>query len=151
MSIELMRDEVVLADGRWLRFGADEVVVGRRLSTRMQNCAIGDTLTLNVTPFKVVGVFDHEGAQGGEVWGDVDRMMTALERPIFNRVIAQVTPDTDFELLREQLESDPRTPVLFQSEPDYLATQTGMFGGMLAFLARFPHRDHGDGGDPGRP
>jgi putative ABC transport system permease protein len=135
MSIELHGDALQLVEGRWLEFGTDEVVVGRPVSERMENCRIGDTLTLNMTPFKVVGVFEHEGAEGGEVWGDVDRFMEALQRAFFQRVVARVRPGTDMEAVAEELKSDPRTPVQFLSERDYLAKQTSFLGNTLQILA----------------
>jgi ABC-type lipoprotein release transport system permease subunit len=103
----------------------------------MKNSHVGETLTLNVTPFKVVGVYEHDGAQAGEVWGDVERMMDALERPFFQRVVARVKPGTDFAALAEELESDERAPARVQSEREYLAAQTGFLGEVLGFLAAF--------------
>ncbi len=139
MSIRMMEREgsVTLIEGRWPRWGSDEVVVGEPLTRRMAGCAMGDTITLNVVPFRVVGVFVHDGAQGGEVWGDVERMMEALDRPVFQRVIAQIVPGTDVPALAEELEQDERTPAKVQTEREYLAAQTGMLGTTLAVLASF--------------
>jgi putative ABC transport system permease protein len=137
MSIELRGDELELVEGRWFTFGSDEVVVGRPLTERMLDCRLGDTLKINMTPFKVVGVFASESAEGGEVWGDVDRMMAALDRNIFQRVVADVVEGTDVVALAEELESDARVPVSVYSERDYLARQTVFTGGMLSFLATF--------------
>jgi len=139
MSVQMMEEErsVELVEGRWPRWGSDEIVVGEPLTRRMAGCAMGDTITLNVVPFKVVGVFVHDGAQGGEVWGDVDRMMEALDRPVFQRVIAQIVPGTDVAALAEELENSERTPAKVQTEVEYLAAQTGMLGNTLAVLAGF--------------
>lgn len=137
MSIELRGDEVELVDGRWFTFGSDEVVVGRPLTERMLNCRIGDTLTLNMTPFEVVGVIASKSAEGGEIWGDADRMMAALDCEVFQRVIAQVVDGTDVVALAEELEHDARVPVAVYSEREYLERQTVFTGGMLSFLATF--------------
>ncbi|UCF68044.1 MAG: ABC transporter permease [Acidobacteriota bacterium] len=136
-SIELQGEQLRLVEGRWPSFGSDEVVVGRPLTTRIENCQLGDTLTLNITPFEVVGVFEHEGAQGSEIWGDADRMMDALERPFFQRVIARVRPATDVEALADELKNDARTPVQLRTERDYLARQTVALGAALTWLASF--------------
>ena len=50
--------ELELIQGRWPRFGTDEVVVGRPLTTRMKDCRVGDTLMLNVTPFAAASSSD---------------------------------------------------------------------------------------------
>jgi putative ABC transport system permease protein len=137
MSLELMDDHVELVAGRWLEFGSDEVVVGEPLLERMEGAQIGDTITLNITPFKVVGVFHHDGAQAGEIWGDVERMMEALDRPFYQRVVARVVPGTDFAALAEEMEGDVRVPSKVQAEPAYLAAQTTFLSGTLNFLAYF--------------
>jgi len=135
MSIPLRGDALRLVEGRWLEFGSDELVVGRRLVTRMKDCQVGQTLVLNLTPFRVVGVMDSEAADAGEIWGDADRMMEAMQRPSFQRVIARVVPGTDFAALSAQLEHDVRTPVSVSSEREYLGKQTTATGGMLQILA----------------
>lgn len=63
--------------------------------------------------------------------------MAALERPFFQRVIARLDPGTDIAAVREELAHDKRTPLLFQSEREYMATQTTLLGGALSFLAGF--------------
>ncbi|MEE8142686.1 MAG: ABC transporter permease [Planctomycetota bacterium] len=136
-SLKIHEEGLKLVDGRWLNFGSDEIVVGEPLTERMRDCRIGDTLRLNMTPFKVVGVFRHDGAYGSEVWGDADRMMRALDRSFFQRVVAQVQPDTEFTVLDEELRSDPRTPVKLLSEREYLEQQTNAFGIGLKVLAGF--------------
>jgi putative ABC transport system permease protein len=137
MSKELRGESLHLVEGEWFAFGSDEVVVGRPLTERMLDCRPGDTLMLNMTPFRVVGVIESDGAEGGEVWGDVERMMVALERPVFQRVIARIVPGTDVAALSDELEHDPRVPLQALSEREYLANQTLYTGGMLAFLAFF--------------
>ncbi|MGE3163862.1 MAG: ABC transporter permease [Planctomycetota bacterium] len=139
MSLELQGDGVRLLEGRWLQFGSDEVVVGRPLTERIENCRLGDTLILNTTPFRVVGVIEQDSAMGSEIWGDVERMMEALQRPVFQRVVARVKPGTDFARVNQQLEDDPRTAsITAYSESDYLAKQTtalsSVLGGLAAFL-----------------
>lgn len=138
VSLDMYRQAgTELLEGRWLTFGTDEVVVGQPLGERMQGARIGDELVINLTPFKVVGVFRHPGSQNGEVWGDADRMMEALDREFFQRIIARVVPGTDIEAFREELESHPLTPAKLQTETEYLAAQTTMLSGTLQFLAAF--------------
>ncbi|MGQ0552800.1 MAG: ABC transporter permease [Planctomycetota bacterium] len=137
MSIPLRGESVRLVEGRWMEFGTDEIVVGRPLTQRMRDCAVGDTLVLNMAPFRVVGVFESSGAEGGEVWGDVERMMEALQRPFFQRVIARLEPGTDVAALSEALEHDPRTPTTVRTEREYLKEQVGFTGLALQGLAGF--------------
>lgn len=137
-SLELQGESLQLVEGRWLQFGSDELVVGRPLTERIENCRVGDTLVLNTTPFRVVGVIEQDSALGSEIWGDADRMMEALQRPVFQRVIARVKPGTDFVQVQAQLKDDARTAaVAVFAEPDYLARQTTALSGVLQGLAVF--------------
>ncbi|MEM7263883.1 MAG: ABC transporter permease, partial [Planctomycetota bacterium] len=124
-----------LVEGREIEFGTNEVMVGRPLTERMQNCKLGDTLMLNLTPFQVVGVFEHPGSYGSEVWGDVDRMMDALQRPIFQRVIGRISAEADPVAIDARQQKSERAPMQFLSEREYLGKQTTAFGGALAGLA----------------
>jgi len=133
-SFEIQGPHFRLLEGRRLHFGANEVIVGRPLSTRIRSCHLGDTLTVNVTPFKVVGIFDHDGAYRSEIWGDVDRIAVALERPVRQRVIAKVKPGTDLAALSAEMEDNKRLPSKVLSERAYFASQTNVLGGVLAIL-----------------
>jgi putative ABC transport system permease protein len=137
MSIQLMGDELRKLSGRWLTWGTDEVVVGKPLTERMKNARVGDTLLINLTPFKVVGVYEHDGAQGGEVWGDVERLMEALDREFFQRVVARVKPDTDVDAVIAEMASARRATSSVATEKDYLAAQSTALAAQLQFLAFF--------------
>ncbi|MEL6613463.1 MAG: ABC transporter permease, partial [Bacteroidota bacterium] len=91
----------------------------------------------NVTPFKVVGVFECDGPFESEVWGDFDRMLSALERSGPNRVVGVLADPSDVEAFDARLQSDPQTPATVRSERRYLASQTGALTIILAFLGGF--------------
>ena len=95
MSFEIRKDELEIVEGRNFTPGSDEVVVGTRLVGRIANCEIGGVITLNKTPFRVVGVFEHPGQFGGEIWGDLDRVMSSMGRYGPNRIIAKLKPGTE--------------------------------------------------------
>lgn len=136
-SRAIFGEHLELVSGRWMEPSSDEVVVGEPLTRRMKGAEIGETLVLNTTPFKVVGVYRLKGSQNSEVWGDVDRMMEALDRPFAQRVIAKVAPGTDFEALSEELKSDKRAPMSVFSEREYIARQGTMLQGLFEVLAKF--------------
>lgn len=117
-------DDVRIVEGRRLQFGADEVIVGQGLTDRIRDCRVGDVLVFNTTPFRVVGVMQGKGAMNSEVWGDVNRMQEALQRPAFSRVIGKLKPGVDFAALRQRMDSDERVPAKVQTERDYLESQT---------------------------
>lgn len=124
-------DNIRIIEGRRFEAGTDEIIVGRSVSERIQNASVGDTLTINVTPFRVVGVFESTGAYSTEIWGDVDRMQAALEADHYSRIIAQLRPDADVAALRERLEGDQRFPAKVITEREYLQSQTGALSALL--------------------
>ena len=134
-----IHDDLAIIDGEALQPGFDEVIVGRRLVDRIRDCQVGDVLMINTTPFRVAGIFRSKGAYESEIWGDADRLMEALERPTFNRVIAVLKPEADFEALAARLASDQQIPATTLTERTYLTNQTSalsaVFIGLGFFLA----------------
>jgi putative ABC transport system permease protein len=135
MSFRIQGERLRVVDGRMPAFGADEVIVGRPLSKRIRDCRVGDTLVFNVTPFKVVGLFTHDGAYASEVWGDVVRITGATQRPFRQRLVALLAPGHDVSKIAAEIENDPQTPMKLQTERAYFAAQTSNLGGVLMVLA----------------
>ena len=158
MSFTIRKKELHVSEGRNFTPGHDELIVGSRLVGRIENCHIGDVITLNKTPFTVVGVFEHPGQFGGEIWGDLDRLMTAMGRYGPNRVIAELKPGTELGApdpiqamfsddppqpkegsIAARLLEDTDVPAKVYTEKQFLASQTVMLtfmlGGMSFILA----------------
>ncbi len=154
MTFQLRGPEVTIVEGRNFTPGTDELIVGQRLVGRIQNCEIDGVIELNRTPFRVVGVFEHAGQFGGEVWGDLDRLLSVMDRYGPNRVIAQLKPGTDIGSpdptvvmfsddppapkagsMAERLLNDPEVPAKVYSEAQFLASQTVMLTFTLVGLS----------------
>ena len=136
-TFKMRRDELRITEGRNFTPGTNEVIVGRRIAGRIQNCELGDVLTINLTPFTVVGVFESDGTFDSEVWGDYDPMVAALDRFGPNRVLAQLVPGTDIADLDEALRADPDSPASAQTEREYLSSLTSMMSAILIVLGAF--------------
>lgn len=154
LTFSLREKELSIVDGRNFTPGNDELIVGSRLVDRIENCHIGDVLMLDRTPFRVVGVFEHPGQFGGEIWGDLDRVVAAMGRYGPNRVIAQLKPGTvigapdpmqvmfndnppepEEGTMAARLLKDTEVPAKVYSEKQFLASQTVMLSFMLVFLS----------------
>jgi putative ABC transport system permease protein len=133
-SFELAGSDLRISAGRRLEPGADEIIVGSRLSRRIRDCGLGQVLVLDATPFRVVGVFEHDGPFASEIGGDVDRLGEALARPGHCRVIAKLRPGVEIASLAERLAADPRLAVDVRSEKEYLASQTLLLSASLRTL-----------------
>ena len=136
-TFDIIGEPFHMIEGRRFEPGTDEVIVGKKLVDRIQHCQLGDVLVLNTTPFKVVGVFDHDGPFKSEIWGDRDRMAVALQRPVFNRVIAKLKPGTDLAELAERMDADAQVPCKVMTERQYLASQTTAMSFVLKGLGFF--------------
>lgn len=130
-------DDVRIVEGDNLTPGTDEIIVGRSIKDRIQNCHVGDVLTVNMTPFTVVGVFEARGSHNSEIWGDVDRMRSALKFEHYNRIIGVLKPGVDAKDVHERLINHPRAPAKVVNEKDYLSSQTGMLSGLLGAMGGF--------------
>lgn len=134
-TFALRESDVRIIEGRAFTPGADELIVGRRLVGRIVDCQIGDVVVLDVTPFKVVGVFEADGAFESEIWGDFERMIQALGRDGPNRILARLRPEARDEAgvraLSERLEEDREAPARVMTEREYLTSQTDIMSGIL--------------------
>ena len=137
MSYAIQEGAVRLLEGRWAEPGADEIAVGRRLQARIKNCNIDDVIQINLAPMRVVGVFESDGPYDSEIWGDLDRMLDALNRPAPNRVLAKLADGADLTALTLRLEGDPQVPAKVLTERDYLTNQTLMLSVVLIGLGSF--------------
>ena len=136
-SFAIHGTDLKMVEGKRFTFGTNEIIVGRPIQSRIANTNVGDTLVVNITPFKVVGVFDHPGAYRSEIWGDVDRIAAALDRPVRQRVIARIKPGTDVAAVIKELADHKTLASKVVTEKDYFAAQTGILGGVLSFLGIF--------------
>lgn len=130
-------DAIRIVEGENFHAGTDEVIVGRAASERLRDAHVGDVLQINVTPFRVVGVFESTGAYQSEIWGDVERVQAALQDDHFSRIIATLKPGADVAALADRLEHDQRIPAKAMTEKQYLDNQTGALTGLFVFLGSF--------------
>lgn len=130
-------DVRIVPGGRNFMPGTDEVIVGQAMTDRIQNCKVGDVLVINLTPFRVVGVFEARGSYRSEIWGDVDRFREALDTEHYSRILARLRPEVAAKDLHERLKDHPRSPAKVVDEQSYLAAQTGMLSGLLGIMGSF--------------
>ena len=137
MTFEIRERELKIIEGRNFQPGSDEVIVGRKLTGRIRGCQVGEVVQLNTTPFKVVGVFETDSSFDSEIWGDLDRMLQALDRYGPNRVIAELAPGVDIKALAARMKDHKEVPAKLLDERTYLASQTEMLSRVLVYLSGF--------------
>ena len=138
-SAVTIRGELKMTEGRMFTPGTDEVVVGRRIAGRFQNCAVGDRIRFQQRDFTVVGHFASGGsAFESEIWGDVEVMMPALDRDnTYQSVVFRMRDPKQFAALKARLEADPRLQVQAQIENQFFAKQSELFTGLITGIGLF--------------
>jgi putative ABC transport system permease protein len=136
-SFDIYGSGIRIIAGERFKPGADEVIVGSKLANRIENCQLGDVIVLNTAPLRVVGIFESDGPFASEIWGDLDRMLNALQRPSPNRVVARLKPGVDINELNERVKDDKEVPAKVMTEREYLSGQTGALSTTLLVLGGF--------------
>src|SRR5512134_2057454 len=76
-----VRGGVTVVEGRSFTPGLDEVIVGRKLLTRISGLQLGGTVKYQQKQFRIVGLFESTGAAfESEVWGDYDTFSAIFQR-----------------------------------------------------------------------
>ncbi|MGH7495237.1 MAG: ABC transporter permease [bacterium] len=144
-ALDLRAQQVKLVAGRMYGTGMQELIVGKSIQQRFQNCDIDGTLRMGGTDWKIVGIFD--GGRTGfdsEIWGDVEVIMPAWRRPVFSSVTVRLKSAGDFETLKQRLENDPRMVVDVKREKQYYDEQSkfmsifiNVLGTVVTFIFSF--------------
>ncbi len=127
MSMKI-RPNVKIVQGRMWHQGTSEVIAGAKVARNFAGCGIGETIRFGMRDWTVVGIFEANGSGfESEVWGDVDQLSAAFQRPIFSSITYRVTPGTDFSAMQARLENDPRLTVDVRQEKEYYRLQSLSF------------------------
>ncbi len=120
-----IRTGVKLIEGRMPEQGKTEVIVGRKASERFQQCGLGEILTFGNMTWTVVGIFDAHGSSiESEIWGDVNLVMAAADRPVFSSIIFKMSDPSQFTQMRDRVIVDPRMTIDMKPENQYYEQQT---------------------------
>jgi len=133
-----LRERAKLVAGRMFHPGLNEIVVGKLVSERFKQCALGDKIVLAGRAWTVVGILDAAGsAYDSEVWGDVELFMPIFDRPVFQNVTLRLDDPSHLGALKARLESDPRFSLQVRREDEFYASQSGTMATLLRTLGLF--------------
>jgi putative ABC transport system permease protein len=122
-----VRDNVRMVEGRFLRPGLAEAVVGKGARSAYAGLELGSTVRIGAGTWTIVGVFDGHGtAFDSEVWADAGILNGFYQRPpsVFQSVTVRLRSPDDFPAFEATLKGDPRLNVQALREPDYYAKQS---------------------------
>jgi len=141
----VLRPKVKLVEGRMLRPGTSDIIVGQNIARRFKGGRIGETLRIALRDWTVVGVFDAQATGfGSEIWADVDQLMQAFRRPVYSSIIFRLMDGkaapivgretSEFEKLKAHIESNPRLTLKAYRETEYYEEQSKWMAKFLSIL-----------------
>ena len=121
-----MRRGVHLTAGRWFQDGHREVVVGKPVVDRYPEAGIGKKVRFGRGDWEVVGVIDAgNGAQGSEIWGDLNQIAADLQRlDVLSSALVEATDPVTAHALINDINNDQRLNMTAESEQEYYEAQT---------------------------
>lgn len=137
-----VRDNVKLVEGRFLRPGLAEAVVGRGARDAYAGLDLGSTVRIGAGTWTIVGVFDGKGtAFDSEVWADAATLNGFYQRPpaIYQSMTARLRSADDFPAFEALLKGDPRLHVqalreraYYEKQSQVVTTLITVLGGLVA-------------------
>jgi putative ABC transport system permease protein len=121
-----VRDEAKIVEGRMLRFGTNEIIVGRAASRQYVGLELGSIVKAGQVTWNVVGIFDARGSVSEtELWCDARVLQGAYRRGnTFQSVLARMESPESYEKLKDWLTTNPQVNVSVRREIDYYTAQS---------------------------
>lgn len=130
-----LRPQVKLIEGRMIRPGTNEVLVGRSIFERFQGAQLGMQLRFAQQDWTIVGLFDAEkSAFDSELWGDANVLMQAFRRPVYSAVLLKLNDVRQFAQMKTKIDADPRLTVDVKSESQFYAEQSALLANFIKYL-----------------
>jgi len=134
-----VRGGIKVVEGRSFTPGLDEVIVGRKLTKRIAGLAIGSDVKYQQKLFRIVGLFESEGAAfESEIWGDFDTFSAIFQRGGgSNSLVLRMKDPATIPELDRFVRAQPQMQLQALSERKYYEEQAGQLSRALSALANF--------------
>jgi putative ABC transport system permease protein len=132
-----VRRNVTLVEGRFIRPGVAEAVIGQGARDAYAGLDLGATVAMGGGTWEIVGVFDGHGtAFDSEVWADASVLNAFHDRPpnVYQSVTARLRSVDDIPAFQAALEGDPRVNVQAQPEREYYQSQSRIVTTLITVL-----------------
>ena len=120
-----LRKTFRLLEGRLLREGTNEVVIGNGVAQQYEGLTVGQTVRWGSNNWPIVGRFeDGGGVAESEVWGDARVVQQVFNRgSSYQSVRVKLTSPDAFQTFKDALTKDPRVQVRVERERVFYAEQ----------------------------
>jgi putative ABC transport system permease protein len=134
-----VRGGITVVEGRNFTPGLDEVIVGRKLTSRISGLEIGGNVKYQQKLFRIVGHFEATGgAFESEVWGDYDTLAAIFQRGSgSNSLVVRMKDPATIPELDRWIRAQPQMQLQALPESRYYEEQAGPLAKVLQGLANF--------------
>lgn len=133
-----LRPRLKLVAGRMWKSGLSEVIVGKLLSERFQNCGLGEQVTFGGRQWTVVGIFDAGSTSfESEIWGDSEILGPAFDREGYQSATIRLKDPAQLDALKQRVEGDRRMQAVVKRESVYYADQSVQIATTIRVLGTF--------------
>jgi len=134
-----VRGGIDVVEGRRFTPGLDEVIVGRKLTGRIQGLELGGFVKYQQKRFQIVGLFDSSGgAFESEIWGDFDTFGAIFQRAAHsNSLVLRMKDRAAIPELDRFIRAQPQMQLQALEERKYYEEQAGPLARILRSLATF--------------
>jgi len=130
-----LRPQIRMVQGRRLRPGSSEIIVGSSIARGFEGVALGNTLRFAQRDWTVVGVFDGGGSGfDSEIWGDADQLLQAFRRTAYSSMVARLADPGQFEDFRADINADPRLTNEIKREQTFYSDQSRALSTFITIL-----------------
>ena len=120
-----LRPDLKILEGRKFTPGMRELVLGEAARRQFAGLDVGKEIKLGTQVWKVVGVFQSDGAWNSELWSDRQTVASAYRRGnSAESVLVKLTSPSAFGKFKATLAADPRLKVEASTTHDYFAKQS---------------------------
>ncbi|MBC8027189.1 MAG: FtsX-like permease family protein [Steroidobacteraceae bacterium] len=134
-SAPLLRKSFKLEEGRMMREGTNEILVGDGVASNYLDIAVGKKVRWGNADWEIVGRFsDDGGIAESEAWADARLVQQVWNRGTsYQSVRVKLNDDSDATLksLKDSLTKDPRVQVAVTREPEFYAEQQAMMSTLI--------------------
>jgi putative ABC transport system permease protein len=134
-----VRGGIDIVEGRTFTPGLDEVIVGKKLVSRIEAMRVGGTVKYQQKQFAIVGIFESQGgAFESEIWGDFDTFGAIFQRGAgSNSLVVRMKDPATIPELDRWIRDQPQMQLQAVEEREYYEEQAGPLAMTLRALATF--------------
>jgi putative ABC transport system permease protein len=139
-SAPVLRKSFKIEEGRMMREGTNEILVGDGVATNYEDIAVGKTVRWGNANWEIVGRFsDDGGIAESEAWADARLVQQVWNRGTsYQSVRVRLNDDSDATLktLKDSLTKDPRVQVAVTREPEFYREQQAMMSTLIGVAGK---------------